>query len=208
MHTGESGWTFTEDFHVGVNFCVWVLRLDGLHVGPFTQHPDGDGKLRNAGLTARGWLEWVSRIIGYDQQVRGRDITAIRPGRKYDLKRAHDPVGAWFGPTAVRGELSSLWIEYEPGASAWRLNNIQEVRKAHGLGIKPDEYRKLWATLTQYQSKLPGLRIFLVDYPSVVLQPIPPISAVVGMGERWYRDSQVHASTIINAAQLLTSVKQ
>ena len=73
--------------------CVWVMRVDGLHVGPFTHHPDGDRSLRDAGLTAEGWVQWVTRIIAHDQQVRTSDITALRPGRKEEFERASDAVG-------------------------------------------------------------------------------------------------------------------
>lgn len=45
-----------------VDFCVWVLEIDGLKVAPFDQHPDGDGSLRAAGLTAHDWQSWLRQI--------------------------------------------------------------------------------------------------------------------------------------------------
>lgn len=32
-------------FDYVMNFCVWVLEVNGLHVPPFTVHPDGDRSL-------------------------------------------------------------------------------------------------------------------------------------------------------------------
>lgn len=45
-----------------VDFCVWVLEVDGLKVAPFDQHADGDCSLRTAGLTAQDWQAWLRRI--------------------------------------------------------------------------------------------------------------------------------------------------
>jgi hypothetical protein len=184
------------------------MRVDGLHVGPFTHHPDGDRSLRDAGLTAEGWVQWVTRIIAHDQQVRTSDITALRPGRKEEFERASDAVGAWEGPAAVRQKLSSLWLDYEREAKAWRARNIEEVRKHHGLGIDPETHREMWSTMMHYQPRLPTLRIFLVAYPSVVVQPVPPVSAIVGMGDNWYRDGERHAATLLTAARVLADGTQ
>src|ERR1700680_2908489 len=62
LHTRNS-WIFSRDFSKEIDFCVWVLEVDGLHVPPFDQHPDGDGSLRAAGLAAENWQSWLVRIV-------------------------------------------------------------------------------------------------------------------------------------------------
>lgn len=34
-------WTWSMDIERSVDFCVYALRRDGLHVAPFDQHPEG-----------------------------------------------------------------------------------------------------------------------------------------------------------------------
>lgn len=46
-----------------VDFCVWVLEVDGLQVPPFTHHADGNGQLRAQGLTRSDWQQWISRVV-------------------------------------------------------------------------------------------------------------------------------------------------
>ena len=41
-----------------INFCFWVLQVDGLRVPPFDQHQGGDGALRDLGLTEASWRAW------------------------------------------------------------------------------------------------------------------------------------------------------
>jgi len=58
----ETPFALTKGFNRQLNFCVWVLRKDGLRVAPFDAHLDGDHSLRALGLNAEQWMRWVSRV--------------------------------------------------------------------------------------------------------------------------------------------------
>src|SRR4029077_287534 len=51
-------------------------QIDGLHVPPFDQHPDGDGSLRSLGLTAADWQTWFLRASNPKQ--REHDVDQLR----------------------------------------------------------------------------------------------------------------------------------
>ena len=51
----SSPWVSTIDFNRALDFCVWILELDGMQVYPFDRHPDGDRSLRALGLDADDW---------------------------------------------------------------------------------------------------------------------------------------------------------
>jgi hypothetical protein len=60
---GDNPWLYDEMFDPMVDFCFWVLELDGLHVPPFEHHSGGDGALRAAGMTAQSWETWAQEVI-------------------------------------------------------------------------------------------------------------------------------------------------
>lgn len=52
------------------DFCVWVLERDGLQVPPFDQHPDGNGELRDLGMTGEQWQAWFHKFVSLlDQRL-------------------------------------------------------------------------------------------------------------------------------------------
>lgn len=58
-----NGWSYDLSNNQKINFCVWILKWDGLHVPPFESHPEGTKRLCQAGLDAQSWLEWFNRVI-------------------------------------------------------------------------------------------------------------------------------------------------
>lgn len=62
LHSRNS-WHYRQGSDPTVDFCLWVLQVDGLHVPPFDQHPEGDGSLRALGLTALDWETWFLRVL-------------------------------------------------------------------------------------------------------------------------------------------------
>jgi hypothetical protein len=51
-------------FNEAIDFCLWILELDGLQVYPFHLHnPNGTGELRSYGLTSEFWQQWFERVI-------------------------------------------------------------------------------------------------------------------------------------------------
>jgi hypothetical protein len=70
-------WSFAGGFREpSLDFCLWILQVDGLRVPPFDQHPDGDRSLRTLGLTAEDWQSWFRRVI--DPEQRERDIKQLQ----------------------------------------------------------------------------------------------------------------------------------
>ena len=64
----ENPWFCSADTDRDVDFCIWVLEADGLHVPPFEYHSGGDGSLRAAGLDAESWRSWVEEMIRLKDQ--------------------------------------------------------------------------------------------------------------------------------------------
>ena len=86
-----------------VNFCVWVLTVDGLPLSQFEHHPEGDAALRAAGLDAAGWREWVGALIGPGGNLRANEPWPSWPAKPL-LQRGWDARSAWGGTAQVRGE--------------------------------------------------------------------------------------------------------
>jgi hypothetical protein len=51
-------------FNEAIDFCLWVLEVDGLQVYPFHLHnPSGTRELQSCGLTVECWQRWFERVI-------------------------------------------------------------------------------------------------------------------------------------------------
>src|SRR5712691_2593664 len=72
----RNAWHYRQGSDPAVDFCLWVLQVDGLNVPPFDQHPDGDGSLRALGLTEDSWQTWFSRVL--DPVQSKRDVEQLR----------------------------------------------------------------------------------------------------------------------------------
>lgn len=46
-----------------IDFCVWTLEQDGLHIPPFDLHPPEIGSLQLCGLTIAQWQHWFKAVI-------------------------------------------------------------------------------------------------------------------------------------------------
>ncbi|MBE9209469.1 hypothetical protein IQ244_23820 [Nostoc sp. LEGE 06077] len=46
-----------------IDFAVWVLLVDGLHVPPFDKHGEGNRILQSQGLNAKLWHDWLRLIL-------------------------------------------------------------------------------------------------------------------------------------------------
>lgn len=55
--------SIVEDFNIYIDFCVWVLQVDGLNVPPFDKHKKGNKILQNQGLTPDRWQEWIIKVV-------------------------------------------------------------------------------------------------------------------------------------------------
>jgi hypothetical protein len=61
-----------------VDFCVWILRIDGLQFPPFTSHKSGNRCLRNLGFDEEQWKKWVHKIaLLNDDRLLGLDENSL-----------------------------------------------------------------------------------------------------------------------------------
>ena len=56
-------WVLHQGFCSDVDFCIWVLEVDGLQVPDFDKHHSGNGVLRASGMDAESWQFWVKRVV-------------------------------------------------------------------------------------------------------------------------------------------------
>ncbi|MBD2491994.1 hypothetical protein [Aulosira sp. FACHB-615] len=64
----------TGHIHIGssslIDFAVWVLLIDGLHVHPFDKHSGGNQILQNQGMNIKSWYDWLKLIlIAHDNRL-------------------------------------------------------------------------------------------------------------------------------------------
>lgn len=65
----EIPWRIDHGFNPDVDFCIWVLELDGLHVPPFNQHPEGNSELQTRGLDAESWRKWLATVVALQNSI-------------------------------------------------------------------------------------------------------------------------------------------
>lgn len=63
LEIAKNSWSYNEDFNLKIDFCIWTLKLDGLHVPPFDKHPEGNRVLRDVGLDAEAWRAWFAKVV-------------------------------------------------------------------------------------------------------------------------------------------------
>ncbi|MDQ6659616.1 MAG: hypothetical protein M3Z24_01470, partial [Chloroflexota bacterium] len=192
-------WCYRIDLNDGVNFCIWILMIDGLRVPPFDHHPEGRGFLQEIGLISKNWQEWFNTVLN-------RYIAAENTLRTTPLEQAgwadkvietHDPTTAWNGPSIVGERLAFLWKQYQPIINNWNYLNREELPPRQ----KPREMRKLWSDLKPFHTQLPTLNIYFVDYPVSVSYLLPPTCVVFGSGKML--DSTTYAHNVVQAAEEL-----
>jgi hypothetical protein len=108
---GGDSWTFSIGGDPDINFCVWILLGDGLHVPPFDAHDAGDAGLRAVGLTESNWREWFV-------------TTVVSATRRQESVRA-DPV-AMRSEDDERIDFSELMYGAEPPTP----DQISQARRA------------------------------------------------------------------------------
>lgn len=134
----RNSWSFSHGFNMMVDFCIWVLEVDGLQVPPFDQHPEGDGSLRAVGPDALQWQSWLIRVVNlqYEQRqvhmkrvaedpfnTQKRDTTALF------IPEVHNPPAAWTGSAAIGQRLAELWEQYGPVSHERRKWEIKQARR-------------------------------------------------------------------------------
>ncbi|WGV29042.1 hypothetical protein [Halotia branconii] len=59
----ENNWFLDRAFNSHVDFCIWVLKIDGLKVPPFDQHPNGSRILQDKGMDVESWRLWLNKVV-------------------------------------------------------------------------------------------------------------------------------------------------
>lgn len=170
----ESAWQLHSYLDLGVSFCVWTLRVDGLRVPPFDRHDDGDHALQQMGLTSANWRTWLEEVVrrhgAADEAIQR---AATRHERAVAGAVAYDPTTAWRDTPAVSEELARLWHQYKAGAGeVWKRR-----RDGAYTGTVTD---RLWQALRPLQRQLPTVRLYHIDYPWAVVQTLPPVALLIG----------------------------
>jgi hypothetical protein len=189
LHSKDT-WGFSEDFSREIDFCVWVLEVDGLHIPPFDQHPDGDGSLRALGLDGENWQSWMVRVadLQYQQHQALQRLPKNRPPTTLDwngllIPDARGPAAVWTGNAALSERLATLWEQYQPLANerekAYRKQSMKQQQLQHEQKIN------LWQDLKPYHARIPTLNLYMVHYVQPLNYLIPPITALMT-----FRDGQ------------------
>jgi hypothetical protein len=198
-------WSWSEDAVLPVAFCVHALVHDGLTVPPFDQHPDGDGTLREAGLDASMWREWVGAVFRQWAVLSAavRDVAGV-PGQG-DLLASARAAGELFrspgsfcpGSPNLQRRLNDLWIAYQPLGEVWKERmTVGEDGVRHRL-----EGRWLWNALLPFHDRLPTISVFLVAYPVPVVMALPPTTCLIAPGD----GPDAYGRQVLDAASQLSA---
>lgn len=194
-----------------INFCFWVLLLDGLRVPPFDQHPDGDGSLRALGLTEASWQAWLLRVI--DPQQQEHDVEQLRQQaiaeylkvshlpdvehlaqqyRAEQLKLSKEPPlplvpefyfyhASWRGNEAIRNRLIELQDAYKQVYCHYEMLCSDLIR-----AWDKEERRagiRLYDELKPYHTRIPPLTIHFVEYDSPLDYLVFPATLIMTVQE-------------------------
>ncbi|WP_297157350.1 hypothetical protein, partial [Thermogemmatispora sp.] len=195
----EQSWHYSIRTELGIDFCLWMLRIDGLRVAPFDTHPDGTHLLQAAGLTPEAWRSWFLRVL-----AKQRDLQAIEDPDVWVAEAAasYSPVSLWPGSERLKERLQELWLLYEMLTTGLIEPSTPDFVE-HML--PPKERRRLWKDLTPFQQLLPPLDIYLVDYPHAPLFVYPPTMLVIGNRERKLQGEELRQLILQGARELATA---
>jgi hypothetical protein len=198
-------WWWSEDTFPPLGFCVRALVHDGLAVPPFDQHPEGDGSLREAGLNATMWREWLGSVLrqrtllsavsanidgGVDQKEL---VTAARAAGEV----LTSPGSFCPGSPELGRRLDELWVQYQPLGDVWkeRMTSGEEgVRHRH-------RGRWLWNALLPFHDRLPTISVLLVAYPVPVVLALPPTTCLIAPAQ----GPDAYGRQVVEAANQLST---
>ncbi len=149
----NSSWTYSIGFNAEIDFCVWTLEVDGLHIPPFNFHPDGNKSLRASGLNANNWRAWFAEVATSQD-------------------RQQSPPTLWNGGYEVGEALEKLW-------EAYQLLLAQRGSWDEKIGRKLEkELPHLWNDLKPYHTSINSLTIDLVNYSKEIVEVVSPTSVI------------------------------
>lgn len=217
----EPPWALKESFSPEIDFCIWVLEVDGLRVPPFDRHAEGDGSLRARSMNAEDWQSWVTRIVllldqrllwhiedqqssvasslkklkAWQEQQYQQAATAVRQiyGESHPPNIwISNPSDIWDGEPSVGELLRELWSRYQSVFGERENNWSEQLVQAPGS-------QRLYDALIPYQTRIASLALYLVAYPEPVEYLVPPVSAILSVnnersGSDTFKERVVHAA--------------
>lgn len=194
-------WHWSSDTFPPVAFCVRALVLDGLRVPPFNRHPDGDGRLRDLGLDAETWGEWLGAVLGQHATIDELARTPGTPASRGPMLAAAEvlrtPGSFCPGPVELQRRLDELFVDYGPSGEAWK-RRMSDSPRLHGSGR---QQRALWNGLVPFHDRLATLMVFIVEYVEPVMMPLPPNTCLIAPGA----DPEEFGRQVLAAASALAS---
>jgi len=200
-------WYLSQDTSEAIDFCFRVLQDDGLPAPPFDQHPDGDGSLRAAGMTAENWRAWLIDVLQLQreyeramQQWAREQSAGVGQSVPSLNERLWQPALAWSGNPAVAQRLQELWEQYQQRArenSGLNREIRTALRMRHHKGQMPVN---LWAELRPYHQRIPPLKVYYIHYPGGVDLVVPPDTVLLsdsGLDEAAERASLLRAAAVL-----------
>ena len=229
LHSRNS-WHYRQGSDPTVDFCLWVLQVDGLHVPPFDRHPDGDGSLRALGLTEDSWQTWFLRVL--DPTPRERDVERLRQlhlaeylkisnepdmehlKRRYQaesLKISTDPPlppppefyhyhASWSDSIAVKNRLIELEEQYKQVASQRQEWSGDVERALHREEQKAAT--RLYDDLKPYHNRIPPLNICFAAYEYPLDYLVSPAILLITIQEGQPRLQEFRERVLAAVAEL------
>lgn len=177
----NSRWHIGLSFTESVDFCIYVLEIDGLQITPFDKHPTRIGQLQTHGLNAETWNQWLQKVVDLQLQKKQHVAsTGNLPPRELNIK-AHNPVNAWTGVSSIFQILDNLWQQYNTIS-----DKRKELQEQLQRVLNSEEVSRIWHDLEPYHQKIAPIQCFLVSYQTRVEYAIPPSSALVSVGKEHF----------------------
>lgn len=207
----RNAWGYSQGSNPAVDFCIWVLQVDGLHVPPFDQHPDGDGSLRTLGLTEASWQTWFLRAL--DPVQSKRDVEQLqqlhlaeylkisgvsdvehlkRRSQAQHLKISTDPPlppppefyyyqASWHESITIKNKLIELEKQFRQAAD--QHNRWREDRERALDREEQKAATRLYDDLKPYHNRIPPLNICFATYDYPLDYLVTPATLLITIQE-------------------------
>ena len=226
----RNAWHYRQGTNPAAGFCLRVLEVDGLHVPPFDQHPDGDGSLRALGLTEDAWQTWFLRAL--DPAQSKRDFEELQqlhmaeylklsgePDLEHfkrriqaeQLKISTEPPlspppefylyhASWKGSIVIKNKLIELEKQFKQDVNQRGRWMDKEISILHWEERKAAT--RLYDELKPYHNRIPPLNIYFVAYESPLDYLVTPAILLITVQEGQPRFQEFRERVIAAVAEL------